>query len=136
MTNTHTAAIWSKSSPSWGSAKRVQRNYYAYLVTVAMTGTWGTCPTCHGPLTWEDAEVDRVTPALDYTPGNIVYTCRATCNGPRGVLQSVGADWSHVDQYAHDVAVASASVEVPSITEARRWWHSRNTDTGRVSRYA
>lgn len=134
MTHTETAR-WSKSSPSWGSALRVQRNAYAYAVTMVMTGGRVECPTCEGPLTLDSAEVDRPVPALDYREGNCVYVCRA-CNQGRAALQSIGRDWTYADDYAAHVADAAAMVTVPSIREAREWWNGRGDDTARVSRYA
>lgn len=133
MTNSE-AARWSKSSKSWGSALRVQRNAYAFLVTMVMTGGRMECPACDAPLDLATAEVDRVTPALDYRESNIVYLCRG-CNEGRGILQSMGRDWTHADDYAAHVADASAMVTVPSIREAREWWDNR-PDAGTVSKYA
>lgn len=135
MTNTQAPARWSKSHPSWGSARRVQRNAYAYMVTMVMTGGKVECPCCGVALNLDTAEVDRVVPALDYREGNIVYVCRA-CNQSRAAVQSTGGDWTHVEQYAADVAAASSRVTVPSVRDAREWWASRPTDGGPTSRYA
>lgn len=134
LMNTDTAR-WSKSSPSWGSALRVQRNAYAYLVLMVMTGGRHECPACESPLDLATAEVDRAVPALDYREGNVVYLCR-DCNQGRAALQSIGRDWTHADDYAAHVADAAAMVTVPSIREAREWWADRPVSVGRVSRYA
>jgi len=134
MNTTH-AARWSKSSPSWGSALRVQRNAYAFNVTMALTGGRMVCPACDSPLVLDTAEVDRCIPALDYSEGNVVYLCRP-CNEARGILQSMGRDWTHADAYAADVRAASASVEVPTVKTARAWWADRPTAEHRPSRYA
>lgn len=112
---------WSKSSPSWGSAYRVQRNAYAWQVAMVLTGGRMVCPACESPMTLDNAEVDRVRPALDYRPTNVVYLCIA-CNQGRSVLQSAGKDWAGLDAYADAVAAASASVSVMTITAARKWW--------------
>lgn len=129
------AIVWSKSSKSWGSAMRIQRNAYALRVMLAMTGGEWKCPSCG--TDWDGTfEVDRVVPALDYRPGNIVYVCRANCNGPRGVLQSKGQDWNNVSLYAALVSAASETVAVPSKTEARREWTDRPAPVQRVSRFA
>lgn len=127
-------AIWSKSSKAWGSARRVQRNYYAFLVTMVLTGYKMECPACSNPLDLDIAEVDRCIPAIDYRPGNVVYLCRG-CNGGRGVLQSIGKDWKHVQRYVNDVANASRGIPIPSVADARQWWESRPTVTT-VPRYA
>lgn len=134
QTNTHPAR-WSKSNPSWGSALRVQRNAYAFLVTMVMTEGRMECPTCEGPLDLSTAEVDRPVPALDYRETNCLYVCRE-CNQGRAALQSIGRDWTHADEYAAHVIDAAAMVTVPSIREAREWWNDRPTGGGRVSRYA
>lgn len=134
MTHTETAR-WSKSHPSWGSARRVQRNAYAYAVTMAMTQGRMVCPACDDTLNLETAEVDRCIPALDYREGNIVYVCRA-CNQGRAVLQSQGSDWTHAEAYAEAVREASATVTVPSIVQARDWWNNRPTVAHKASRWA
>ena len=134
MTHTGTAR-WSKSSPSWGSALRIQRNAYAYAVTMVMTDGRHACPACDSPLDLDTAEVDRAVPALDYREGNVVYLCRG-CNQGRSILQSVGSDWTYADEYAAHVADASAMVTVPSHGQAREWWNNRPTGGGTVSRYA
>lgn len=140
MTNSHstptaTPTRWSKSHPAWGSARRVQRNAYAYAVTMVMTNGEDVCPSCDRALDIDTAEVDRAIPANDYCEGNIVYLCRA-CNQSRSILQSAGADWAHVDQYVSDVASASAHVAVPTMGEARAWWSARGEAMAPVSRYA
>lgn len=136
MTTSHTApARWSKSNPAWGSARRVQRNAYAYAVTMVMTGGRIECPACEGPLDIDTAEVDRVIPSLDYCESNIVYLCRG-CNQSRSILQSAGDDWTFISQYAADVASASAHVTVPTVADARRWWADRDAAPTRTSRYA
>lgn len=112
---------WTRGS---GSAYRLQRNLYAYKVSALMAGgKAGVCPSCAGALNIRDrkAEVDRADPALDYRPGNICYLCRE-CNSARGVLQTSGGDWSHVDDYREAVRVASSLVDVPTVTEAKDWW--------------
>ena len=134
MTNSTAPARWSKSSPSWGKALRVQRNAYAYGVTMVLTGGRMVCPACDAALDLDTAEVDRCVPALDYTPGNVVYLCRA-CNQSRGILQSMGRDWTHADAYVAAVADASADVPVPTTRQAREWWETRPT-TATVSRWA
>lgn len=127
-------AIWSKSNKAWGSARRVQRNAYAWRVSMVMTEGRVECPSCGGPLDTATAEVDRVVPALDYRPRNICYVCRA-CNESRGVLQSQGSDWARVADYARAVEAASASVEIPTYAESRDWWRGRGGET-RTSRWA
>lgn len=127
-------AMWSKSHPSWGKRRRIQRNNYAYLVTIAFVGMWGVCPTCEGDMTFANAEVDRAIPSLDYRPGNCLYICHA-CNHGRGILQSEGRDWTRAQDYARDVARASERVRIPSEREAGEWW-ARMTGGGSVSRYA
>lgn len=134
MNTSHTAR-WSKSSPSWGSALRVQRNAYAYRVTMVLTNGANECPACGDILDLDTAEVDRAIPANDYCEGNIVYVCRA-CNQGRAILQSQGRDWAHVADYIADIAKASESVSVPTNREAREWWANRPTAPRRVSRYA
>lgn len=129
------AARWSKSHPSWGSALRMQRNAYAFLVTMVMTDGRMECPTCEGTLDLSTAEVDRPVPALDYTEGNCVYVCTG-CNQGRAALQSVGRDWTYADDYASHVRDASAMVTVPTMREAREWWHARPATPARASRYA
>jgi hypothetical protein len=129
--STHTApAAWSKSNPSWGSALRVQRNAYAFTVTMALTGGAMVCPACGTAL-----DLDT---ALDYTPGNVVYLCGGAggCNQSRSRLQSMGRDWTNLDAYADAVTAASAGVPVPSQAAAKRWWSNRPTGGTRVSRWA
>lgn len=134
MDTATSAAIWSKSNPAWGSGRRQQRNAYAFAVTMQLTGGELICPTCLNPLDLDTAEVDRPIPALDYTPGNVVYICRG-CNQGRSILQSEGRDWAHADDYADDVRTASTWVRIPSVSDARRWWAQRPTMVT-VSRYA
>lgn len=126
--------LWSKEHPSWGKRPRIQRNYYAFMVAMVMTGGQMICPACGGTLDLDTAEVDRAIPSLDYRPGNVTYICHG-CNHGRGILQSVGADWGKVNQYRIDIARASREVRVPSVTEARQWWDARPT-VATVSRYA
>lgn len=144
MNNSHSAPTatpsatptrWSKSHPAWGSARRIQRNAYAYAVTMVMTGGRMECPACEGALDIDTAEVDRAIPANDYCEGNIVYLCRA-CNQSRSILQSAGEDWTHIGQYVSDIASASAHVTVPTMAEARAWWSDRPAGVARISRYA
>lgn len=130
----NTSARWSKSSPSWGSALRITRNYYAYMVTMVVTGGAMVCPSCDSALDLDTAEVDRVCPTLDYREGNVIYLCRA-CNQQRGILQSTGNDWTHVSAYAALVSSASESVEIPTVSSARAWWDARPTAEP-VSRWA
>lgn len=120
--------MWSKQNPSWGQRRRVQRNYYAFLVAMVLTGGAMECPACNNPLDLDTAEVDKAVPSLDYRPGNIVYLCRG-CNGGRGVLQSTGHDWRHADDYAQDIHTASAHIDIPSEADAMRWWSRRPTVT-------
>jgi hypothetical protein len=127
-------AMWSKAHPSWGRNRRQQRNAYAYLVTMAMTNGELVCPACLNPLDLDTAEVDRAIPARDYRPSNICYLCRG-CNQGRGILQSEGKDWKHVERYVLDVANASRDIRIPSVAEARRWWDERPTVVT-VPRYA
>jgi len=117
---------WSKSHPAWGQRRRVQRNYYAFLVTMALTAGAMECPACSNPLDLDIAEVDRAIPSLDYAPGNIAYLCRG-CNQGRGVLQSVGRDWAMVDMYAAHIADASRGIPIPTEAEAKAWWARRPT---------
>jgi hypothetical protein len=138
--------VWVKGSPSWGSAERVQRAAYAYAVAVVMAGRAWTCPACLGPLAPGDngaAEVDRVSRETDsqgrevYRPGCVVMVCRR-CNQDRSELQARGSDWTHADQYAQDVADASALVDMPTVRESREWWQDvrgMRADAP-VSRYA
>lgn len=127
----------------FGSAARVQRNAYAYAVAMVMTGGRHECPACGGPMPLDGtSEVDRVhgqerdeNGSEVYREGSIVYVCGG-CNQGRSHLQSLGSDWTHVGQYAADVADASAMVTVPTVREAREWWENRDTGTGSVSRYA
>jgi hypothetical protein len=130
--------MWSKANPAWGSARRIQRNHYAYMVTLIMTGGRdNVCPTCEGELDLDTAEVDRPIPSLDYTPSNVVYVCRA-CNQGRSVLQSIGRDWSRIADYVADVQRASCSVGVPTVARAKAWHAARRSagESVRVSRYA
>lgn len=127
-------AMWSKSNPAWGSGRRIQRNYYAYLVTMALTGGHMECPACLGYLDLDTAEVDRCIPELDYTPGNVVYVCHG-CNHGRGILQSNGGDWTRANDYADDVRTASAFIRIPAVCDARQWWSTRHT-VATTSRYA
>lgn len=126
--------MWSKSSKAWGSGRRIQRNYYAFMVTMGMTDGRMECPACSSALDLDTAEVDRAIPARDYRPGNVCYLCRG-CNQGRGILQSQGKDWSNVAQYVSDVAKASLTIPIPSVADARMFWESRPTVTTR-SRYA
>lgn len=119
-------AMWSKSHPAFGQRRRVQRNYYAFLVTMVLTAGDMVCPACSNPLDLDTAEVDRAIPSLDYRPGNITYLCRG-CNQGRGILQSVDKDWSMVDMYAAHIADASRSVPIPTEREAMAWWTRRPT---------
>lgn len=130
-----TVARWSKSHPSWGSAYRIQRNAYAYAVSMVLTEGKAVCPSCDAPMSLSDAEVDRVVPAADYCESNIVYLCIA-CNQGRAALQSVGKDWKNVDAYAKAVREASAHVEVLGVTAAKAWWASMDRRTVSVSRWA
>lgn len=130
--------IWSKSNTAWGSARRVQRNAYAYAVAMVMTNGRLECPACSRPLDIDTAEVDRPIPSYDYTPGNVVYICRA-CNQGRSVLQSDGHDWRYAAMYAEDVRIASMRVSVPTVARAKAWWADRHGDgevSVRVCRYA
>lgn len=118
-------AMWSKAHPAWGSRRRIQRNHYAYLVTLALTG--GKCAAgCGNDLDLDSGEVDRAIPRLDYRPGNIAYVCHG-CNHGRGILQSNGRDWQGVSEYANDIRLASYDVRIPSEAEARIWWAHRPT---------
>lgn len=130
-----TTARWSKSSPSWGSPLRVQRNAYAYAVSMVLTGGKAICPSCDAPMSLDGAEVDRVIPSLDYCEGNILYLCIA-CNQGRAAVQSTGGDWSNVDAYAKAVREASAEVAVPTITAARNWWSVVERRAYSVSKWA
>lgn len=121
------ATMWSKAHPSWGQRRRVQRNHYAYLVAIAMTGHAGICPACLGPMSLDTAEVDKAMPEFDYTPGNVVTVCRG-CNQGRSVLQSVGRDWTRVDAYIADIAKASATVAIPTEKQSMEWWRGRDTE--------
>lgn len=128
-------AIWSKQSKAWGSARRIQRNYYAFQVAMAMTkGEWVCAAGCGNDLDLDTAEVDRAIPTLDYRPGNIVTICHG-CNHGRGVLQSNGGDWRHAHIYAADIKRASVGIPIPSVADARLWWDSRPTVATRP-RYA
>lgn len=136
MTTDIDVPMWSKRNPAWGSGRRIQRNCYAYRVAVALAGSEGICPTCLGELDLDTAEIDRPIPANDYRPGNVVTVCNA-CNQGRSVLQSVGRDWTHVNDYVSDVLAASAAIRIPAVSEARQWWARRPSARGeRVSRYA
>jgi hypothetical protein len=126
--------MWSKSHPAWGQRRRIQRNAYAFKVTMRMTNGRMECPACLNPLDLDTAEVDRAVPGLDYAPGNICYLCRG-CNQGRGVLQSVGKDWSRVTEYVSDIATASVGIVIPTEAEAKRWHDARPT-VATVSRYA
>jgi hypothetical protein len=132
--------MWSKSHPAWGQRRRIQRNYYAYLVATAMTRGVPNrqadiiCPACHGPMDLDYAEVDRAIPSLDYTPGNITYVCHG-CNHGRGILQSTGQDWTYVDMYIADIRRASLDIDIPTEAIANQWWANRPT-VGTLSRYA
>jgi hypothetical protein len=129
-----TPTMWSKSHPAWGQRRRIQRNHYAYLVTMAMTGNVMQCPSCRGSLDLDYAEVDKAIPALDYTPCNICYVCHG-CNHGRGILQSTGADWTYVDMYIADIRRASVGIVIPTEAESRQWWNHRPMGET-VSRYA
>lgn len=117
-------AMWSKAHPAWGSRRRIQRNHYAYLVTLAMMGGLKCAASCGNDLDLDSAEVDRAIPYLDYRPGNIAYICHG-CNHGRGILQSNGRDWQGVSEYANDIRLASYDVKIPSEAEARIWWSHR-----------
>jgi hypothetical protein len=121
-----TPTIWSKQNPAWGQRRRIQRNAYAFRVSMRMTSGELMCPTCHGPFDLDTAEVDKAIPALDYTPSNIAYICRG-CNQDRSRLQSIGRDWTYAATYAADVRHASVGVAIPTEAEARQWHDSRPT---------
>lgn len=138
------ATEWSRGR---GSAYRIQRNNYAWLVSAAITGSDSDtdtmpCPCCLKPMVLgghgqRAAEVDRVIPDLDYREGNIAYVCSG-CNSARSELQTHHRDWSNVDKYRRDVMNASFGVTVPSVTSAKHWWQNMRDDTKetRISRYA
>lgn len=138
------ATEWSRGR---GSAYRIQRNMYAWLVSAVLTdstsdGDTMPCPCClktmvlggHGVSA---AEVDRVIPDLDYREGNILYVCNG-CNSSRSVLQTHHKDWTNVHAYQRDVLTASFSVTVPTVTDSKLWWQSLRgkAEAVRVSRYA
>lgn len=134
-----TPAMWSKAHPAWGQRRRVQRNHYAYLVAMAMTASAIkvadiVCPACLSPMDLDTAEVDRAIPANDYTPGNVVTICHG-CNHGRGILQSVGEDWTYVDMYVADIQRASRNIAIPTEAQSKLWWQTRPT-VETVSRYA
>ena len=125
-----------------GSANRMTRGYFAFLVTMAATGGRMVCPSCEGSLDMRTAEVDRVVPRNDadgskhYDAGTgLVYICRA-CNESRGTLQSVGRDWPRVNEYAAMVNAAADTVTMPTPGEAKAWWPTRHNTAARVSRFA
>lgn len=125
--------------PDRGSAYRYVRACYAWRVAMAMTDGRPECPTCGTPITPDSVECDKAVPDNGYRPGTIVAVCAGKygCNQSRARLQTTGADWSRVADYVADVANASARVAVPTVSEARAWWQSRETvGTARVSRYA
>lgn len=138
------ATEWSRGR---GSAYRIQRNMYAWLVSASFSNAHVTdntmpCPAClktmvlggHGVSA---AEVDRVIPDLDYREGNILYVCNG-CNSSRSVLQTHHRDWTNIETYRKDVLIHSMSVTVPSVTDSKLWWQTMRgkTETERVSRYA
>lgn len=135
---------WSRGR---GSAYRIQRNMYAWMVSARfsdahVTDTSMPCPSCtntmvlggHGKAA---AEVDRVIPDLDYREGNILYICNG-CNSARSELQTHRRDWTNVHAYQRDVLMMSSGVTVPTVTESKLWWQSMrdNSEERRISRYA
>lgn len=131
--------MWSKRHPAWGQRRRIQRNYYAFLVSQVMTQgvpVMGDilCPACHQLMDLDTAEIDRAIPSLDYRPSNVVTICHM-CNNGRGILQSVGQDWTYVDMYVADIRRASEGIAIPTEAEAKAWWNNRPTG-GCLSRYA
>lgn len=79
-------------------------------------------------------DVDKVIPALDYVPGNIVTICRE-CNSTRGELQRVGLDWTRVSEYAALVTSASARVTIPRLgAETESEWKALTSARPKVSR--
>lgn len=137
-----TAHTWTKHYVNgFGSAARIQRNYYAFLVMMTISGAH--CPACMTP--WSDAqgafEVDRTEGGEQdangsevYRQGSFVYVCQP-CNHSRGILQAAGKDWTNVDEYQRIVREASAQVEVPTMAAAKVWWQARKT-SARVNRFA
>jgi hypothetical protein len=114
--------VWDKSK-GFGSGERYQRNYYAFLVMCVMSGGEAKCPLCSAPYVPGMFDVDRTIGGQGtiYREGECVMIC-SRHNAHRATLQSVGRDWTHADQYAADVASASAHVSVPTVKEARFWW--------------
>lgn len=135
---------WSRGR---GSAYRIQRNMYAWMVSAAfcyadVTDVSMPCPSCNNTMVLGGhgkgaAEVDRVIPSLDYREGNILYICNG-CNSSRSELQTHHRDWEHIELYRADVLTISESVTVPTVTESKLWWQSMRdtTDERRISRYA
>lgn len=138
------ATEWSRGR---GSAYRIQRNMYAWMVSAVfsnghVTDTSMPCPTCNNTMVLgghgvSAAEVDRVIPDLDYREGNILYICNG-CNSSRSELQTHHRDWTNVDAYRIDVLNMSSGVTVPTVTESKLWWQSMrcNAEDKRTSRYA
>lgn len=98
-------------------ATRQQRQAYALLVTLALTGGRMVCPLTGEPLTGGAVEVDRIIPALGYVPGN-VYLASVTGNQGRAALQSAGSDLPGIARLASDILAASATVTVPATGSA------------------
>ena len=119
-----------------GSKYKRQRNVYAMRVTLAIMGGL-ICPSCKDPFDMSNAQaydVDKVIPALDYVPGNIVTICRE-CNSTRGELQRVGLDWTRIDEYRALVSEASARVTIPRLgLETQKEWEALISARPKVSR--
>jgi hypothetical protein len=94
-------------------ASRQQRQAYALLVTLALTGGRMVCPLTGGALVGGQVEVDRVDPALGYVPGNVVLLSTDGNQG-RSALQATGSDLPNVSAYRAAVTAASARVSVPA----------------------
>jgi len=108
-----------------GMPYRHQKNVYSMRVTLILTGGKYACPCCGVEFDLSNPQsydVDKVIPALDYIPTNVVTICRR-CNGSRGELQSIGKDWTYVTKdfpdgrpgYARRVREASAKVTIPKL---------------------
>lgn len=124
-----------------GSADRKQKQHYATLVTVALTGTplwqdesgaWSAiCPLTGLAFALEFGEVDEVDPTRGYHPGLIVMVSKRG-NQERRTLQQHGLDLPGIARYAADVAKASDGIAIPrksiSVPLVTSWGRTMNGD--------
>lgn len=110
-----------------GSADRKQKQYYAGMVTQALTGIpfwvnengkWcGQCPLTGMTFELEFSEVDKVDAPKGYHPGNVALVSKRG-NQERRTFQQAGNDILGYARYAADVTKASAGIAIPRKCDA------------------